>query len=61
MHDIATGVYSDMTEHGWDAMTGRRFTDWSSQRTFSCCARLARSEASVCTRVIERLYSRMIC
>ena len=25
-HDIATGVYLDMTEHGWGATRGRRST-----------------------------------
>ena len=57
-HDIATGVYADMTEHGWDR------DDWPEihERVMAAdilvlCAPIWLGEkSSVCTRVIERLY-----
>ena len=35
-HDIATGVWPDMTEHGWPRMTGRRSTSGCSRPTSWC-------------------------
>jgi len=32
-HDIATGVWPDMTEHGWATTSGRRSTSGCSPRT----------------------------
>src|SRR3546814_274114 len=57
-HDIATGVWPDMTEHGWDR------DDWPGiyERLSACdilvlCTPIWLGEkSSVCTRVIERLY-----
>ena len=57
-HDIATGVWPDMTEHGWDR------DDWPAifERVMACdilvlCTPIWLGEkSSVCTRVIERLY-----
>lgn len=57
-HQIASGVYPDMTEHGWER------DDWPSiQETVLaadilvlCTPIWLGDKSSVCTRVIERLY-----
>ena len=57
-HDIATGVWPDMSEHGWDR------DDWPAifERVMACdilvlCTPIWLGEkSSVCTQVIERLY-----
>ena len=57
-HDIATGVYPDMTEHGWER------DDWPAifERVMAADILVLLSpiwlgeKSSVCTQVIERLY-----
>jgi multimeric flavodoxin WrbA len=57
-HEIATGVYPDMTEHGWDA------DEWPaiSEQVMAADILVLLSpiwlgeKSSVCTKVIERLY-----
>ena len=57
-HDIATGVYPDMTEHGWER------DEWPaiSEKVLGADILVLISpiwlgeKSSVCTRVIERLY-----
>ena len=57
-HDIATGVWPDMTEHGWEK------DDWPTifERVMACdilvlCTPIWLGEkSSVCTQIIERLY-----
>jgi multimeric flavodoxin WrbA len=57
-HEIATGVWPDMTEHGWPA------DDWPAifERVMAadilvlCTPIWLGEKSSVCTRVIERLY-----
>ena len=58
-HDIAPGVYPDMTEHGWDS------DEWPKIQEKVMAADILiiatpiwlGDKSSVCTRVIERLYS----
>ena len=57
--DIAAGVYSDMTEHGWDK------DDWPEfyERVHAADILVIGSpiwlgeKSSVCTKVVERLYA----
>ena len=57
-HEIATGVYPDMTEHGWER------DDWPqiAEKVMAADILVLTSpiwlgeKSSVCTRVIERLY-----
>jgi len=57
-HEIATGVYHDMTEHGWER------DDWPpiAEQVMAADILVVMSpiwlgeKSSVCTRVIERLY-----
>jgi multimeric flavodoxin WrbA len=57
-HEIATGVYPDMTEHGWDA------DEWPaiSEQVMAADILVLLSpiwlgeKSSICTKVIERLY-----
>ena len=57
-HEIATGVWPDMTEHGWDA------DDWpgifdkvmAADILVLCTPIWLGEKSSVCTQVIERLY-----
>ena len=57
-HDIATGVWPDMTEHGWDG------DDWPAiyEKVMAADILVLGSpiwlgeKSSVCTQVIERLY-----
>jgi multimeric flavodoxin WrbA len=58
-HDIAPGVYPDMTEHGWDV------DDWPplAERILAADILVVGTpiwlgdKSSVCTRLVERLYS----
>ena len=58
-HDIATGVWPDMTEHGWDR------DDWPALQERVMAADILvigtpiwlGDKSSVCTQVIERLYA----
>src|SRR3954454_12372266 len=57
-HDIATGVYPDMTEHGWPS------DEWPAlfERVMAadilvlCSPIWLGEKSSVCTHIIERLY-----
>src|SRR4029077_12214195 len=57
-HDIATGVWPDMTEHGWER------DDWpaifeqvaAAQILVVCTPIWLGEKSSVCTQIIERLY-----
>jgi multimeric flavodoxin WrbA len=57
-HDIATGVWPDMTEHGWER------DDWpqiyeqviAADILVVCTPIWLGEKSSVCTRIIERLY-----
>ncbi|MEQ8701397.1 MAG: NAD(P)H-dependent oxidoreductase, partial [Bauldia litoralis] len=57
--DIATGVYPDMTEHGWDK------DDWPAVYEKVAAADILvigtpiwlGEKSSVCTRIVERLYA----
>src|SRR5205085_3653497 len=57
-HDIATGVWPDMTEHGWDK------DDWPKihERVMAtdilvvCTPIWLGEKSSVCNKVVERLY-----
>ena len=57
-HDIATGVWPDMTEHGWDR------DDWpalfpqvmAADILVLCTPIWLGEKSSVCTQIIERLY-----
>lgn len=57
--DIATGIYPDMTEHGWDK------DDWPDlfQRVLDADILILTTpiwlgeKSSICTRIIERLYA----
>lgn len=57
-HDIANGVYPDMTEHGWDQ------DDWpaiqekvmAADILVLCTPIWLGDKSSICTKVVERLY-----
>jgi multimeric flavodoxin WrbA len=57
-HDIATGVYPDMTEHGWetDAWPDLFAKVMAAQILVLLTPIWLGEKSSVCTRVIERLY-----
>ena len=57
-HDIATGVWPDMTEHGWPADEWPAIYAQGAGRRHPrhLHADLAGGEVSVCTQAIERLY-----
>ena len=57
-HDIATGVYPDMTEHGWagDEWPAIFEKVMASDILVLCSPIWLGEKSSVCTRVIERLY-----
>jgi multimeric flavodoxin WrbA len=57
-HDIATGVYPDMTEHGWPVDEWPAiFAQVMAADILVLCSPIWLGEkSSVCTRVIERLY-----
>ena len=58
-HDIAYGVYPDMSEHGWER------DDWpaiyekvkASEILVLCSPIWLGEKSSICTKIIERLYS----
>ena len=58
-HDIAYGVYPDMSEHGWDK------DDWpaiyekvkAAEILILCSPIWLGEKSSICTKIIERLYS----
>jgi multimeric flavodoxin WrbA len=58
-HDIATGVWPDMTEHGWASdewpSIVRRVLD--ADIVVLCTPIWLGDKSSVCTRVVERLYA----
>lgn len=57
-HEIATGVYPDMTEHGWatDAWPGIQRQVMAADILVLCTPIWLGDKSSVCTQVIERLY-----
>ncbi len=57
-HDIATGVYPDMTEHGWERDDWPAIFDqvMAADILVLCSAIWLGEKTSVCTQVIERLY-----
>lgn len=57
-HDIAPGVYPDMTEHGWDTDAWPEIQEkvMASDILVVCTPIWLGDKSSVCTRVIERLY-----
>lgn len=57
-HDIATGVYPDMTEHGWDRDEWPQIFEQvlASDILVLCMPIWLGEKSSVCTQVIERLY-----
>jgi multimeric flavodoxin WrbA len=58
-YDIATGVWPDMTEHGWDS------DDWPkmSEKVIAAdilvigCSIWLGEKTSICTQIVERLYA----
>jgi multimeric flavodoxin WrbA len=57
-HDIATGVWPDMTEHGWatDAWPAISELVMASDILVLCTPIWLGEKSSVCTKIIERLY-----
>ena len=57
-HDIATGVYPDMTEHGWPSDEWPALCErvMPADIVVLCTPIWLGEKSSVCTRVIERLY-----
>jgi multimeric flavodoxin WrbA len=57
-HDIATGVYPDMTEHGWpsDEWPALHEQVLAADILVLCTPIWLGQKSSVCARVIERLY-----
>jgi multimeric flavodoxin WrbA len=57
-HDIATGVYPDMTEHGWDVDEWPTIHEkvMASDILVLCTPIWLGEKSSVCTQVVERLY-----
>ena len=57
-HDIATGVWPDMTEHGWDHDEWPSLFDkvMGADILVLCTPIWLGEKSSVCTKVIERLY-----
>jgi multimeric flavodoxin WrbA len=57
-HEIATGVYPDMTEHGWDRDEWPQiYAQVMAADILVLCTPIWLGEkSSICTRVIERLY-----
>lgn len=57
-HDIATGVWPDMTEHGWSKDDWPAIFDrvMASDILVLCTPIWLGEKSSVCTQVIERLY-----
>ena len=57
-HDIATGVWPDMTEHGWDADEWPAIFEqvMAADILVICTPIWLGEKSSVCTQIIERLY-----
>src|SRR3970040_1846577 len=57
-HDIATGVYHDMTEHGWPSDEWPAICEqvMAADILVLCTPIWLGEKSSVCNRVIERLY-----
>jgi multimeric flavodoxin WrbA len=57
-HDIATGVWPDMAEHGWDSDAWPAIYDQvqSADILVLCTSIWLGEKSSVCTRIVERLY-----
>jgi multimeric flavodoxin WrbA len=57
-HDLATGVYPDMTEHGWPVDEWPAVFDqvMAADILVLCTPIWLGQQSSVCSRVIERLY-----
>lgn len=57
-HDLATGVWPDMTEHGWAAEEWPALYErvQAAHILVLCSPIWLGEKSSVCTRVIERLY-----
>ncbi len=57
-HDIATGVWPDMTEHGWERDEWPAIFEkvMAADILVLCTSIWLGDKSSVCTRVIERLY-----
>ncbi|HEX2063320.1 MAG TPA: NAD(P)H-dependent oxidoreductase [Acidimicrobiales bacterium] len=57
-HDIATGVWPDMTEHGWERDEWPAIFEqvMGSDILVLCTPIWLGEKSSVCTRVVERLY-----
>jgi len=57
-HEVATGVWPDMTEHGWDhdAWPTISATVMESDILVLCTPIWLGEKSSVCTRIVERLY-----
>ncbi len=57
-HDIATGVWPDMTEHGWERDEWPAIFEqvMASDILVLCTPIWLGEKSSVCTRVVERLY-----
>ena len=57
-HDIATGVWPDMTEHGWERDEWPAISEqvMASDILVLCTPIWLGEKSSVCTQIIERLY-----
>jgi multimeric flavodoxin WrbA len=57
-HEIPSGVYPDMTEHGWDVDEWPRFQEQVMAANILVLATpiWLGEKSSVCTRIVERLY-----
>ena len=57
-HDIATGVWPDMTEHGWDVDEWPAIFDkvMAADILVVCTPIWLGEKSSVCTQIVERLY-----
>ena len=57
-HDIATGVWPDMTEHGWDRDEWPAIFEqvMAADILVLCTPIWLGEKSSVCTKIVERLY-----
>ncbi len=58
-HDVASGVYPDMTEHGWDADEWPAIQEkvMAADILVVCSPIWLGEKSSICTQVVERLYA----
>ena len=58
-HDVATGVYPDMTEHGWEADAWPAIQEkvLAADILVVCTPIWLGDKSSICTQVVERLYA----